>query len=671
MQNFINIIRDFIPKIGIIDLIEIIIMIFAFYKIILLIKDTKAYIFLKGLAMLAFIYLFSDIIGFYAIKTIFEKLFSAIVVLLIILFQQEIKKILGEIGKKGSLFQFRIKKKDDDNNNILTDNEIDSIISSVTEMSSCKTGALILIEKDLPLKQYSDTGILLNANISKQMLVQIFEKNTPLHDGAVIIHDHKIESATCYLPLSSNNNINKSMGTRHRAGIGITENSDCFVIIVSEETGKYSIAQNGQINYNVSEKVLKTKLKEFSSKNESEKTKKDISFSRKWKTKLFAIIAAFIAWLVIISSTDPIVTKTIQDINVTLTNTSVITDEGMSFAVEDGSKVDVTVKGHKSVIENVTKDNITAYADFNNISISNATEIKVNCNINGITAEPNKKMMNISIEDTKEIDYDITIKQTGSLSTDNYINKIELDKTSIKIKGPVSLIDTIDNVIAYVDITNASDNSQISTFPVLYDKYGNEINTDALTISDVYLKATVHMYNTKTVPLTVSIENTGDNGEITSYSYEKDSITIAAEDSILQSINGIFIEVPLNIDSSVLTSEFIKMININDFLQKDVYLAESNNKLGIDIKYEQYIERTAILTEDNIKFENTNKKLDYKLNENIIVAIYGKESDLNDLEINGTIDVENLEKGEYNLDIKIDNKHLVGNYKAKVIVGVK
>ena len=251
------------------------------------------------------------------------------------------------------------------------------------------------------------------------------------------------------------------------------------------------------------------------------------------------------------------------------------------------------------------------------------------------------------------------------------INKIELGKTSIKIKGPVSLIDTIDNVRAYVDITNASDNSQISTFPVLYDKYGNEINTDALTISDVYLKATVHMYNTKTVPLTVSIENTGDNGEITSYSYEKDSITIAAEDSILQSINGIFIEVPLNIDSSVLTSEFIKMININDFLQKDVYLAESNNKLGIDIKYEQYIERTAILTEDNIKFENTNKKLDYKLNENIIVAIYGKESDLNDLEINGTIDVENLEKGEYNLDIKIDNKHLVGNYKAKVIVGVK
>ena len=199
MDKIITVISNYIPKIGILDFVEILIMIFVLYKILILIKNTRAWIFLKGILMLISFYILSDILGFNAIKIIFQSLFSVVLILLIVVFQQELKKMLGEIGKKGNLLHFKFKK-EKQYQKLISDKNINEIVSAVDDMAKVKTGALILIERDLPLKEYSDTGIKVNADISKQMLVQIFEKNTPLHDGAVIINNDKIESATCYLP---------------------------------------------------------------------------------------------------------------------------------------------------------------------------------------------------------------------------------------------------------------------------------------------------------------------------------------------------------------------------------------------------------------------------------------------------------------------------------------
>lgn len=665
MKDFLTLILNYIPKIGIFDLIEITIMIFVLYEILVLIKNTKAWIFLKGIIMLTTFYIISDILSFNAIKMIFQGLFSAILILLIVVFQQELKKLLGEIGKRGNIIQFKFKK-EKEYDKIISDENIKNIVSAVESMSKVKTGALILIEKDLPLKEYSETGIKIDSNISEQMLIQIFEKNTPLHDGAIIINNDKIESATCYLPLSNSDKINKSLGTRHRAGIGISEVTDCFVIIISEETGKISSVSNGKINYDISPKFLEKQLNELQQTNIQIK-KKNV-FKHNIKYKIASIVGAFFLWIVLINSSDPTITKTITNVNVSVKNENIITDSGMSYQILDGDTVDISVSGKKSLIDDITEKNITAYTDLANLSITDATEIITECNIYGITSSPKTKMMRISVEDTKEVDYDIEIKQEGNLNTDNYISSIELDNNNIKISGPISKIDVIGSVVAPLNISNVSDMGVVLTKPIIYDKNGEEMDVDDLNVSIDSIKATIHMYETKQVPLTIAIDSQNDNGEIVSYSYNKDFITIAADESSLDTTTGVFMEIPIKIDESVKTSSFVKVINLNDFIPEGIYLAESNNKLNIDISYEEYTEKEITINTDDIIFENTSSKYDYSLKEPLIIKAKGLSKDIENISINPSIDVNNIKEGTSNLDVIIDNEFVKDSYKAVVEV---
>lgn len=667
MNEVLNFIQDYIPKVSLIDFIEILILIFVLYKILLLIQNTKAWIFLKGVIVLLGVYIISDIVGFHAIKIIFEGLFNVLIILLIVVFQQELKKMLGEIGKKGNqIFKIKFGKKEKEYEKLLEDKEIDAICSAIKDMSAVKTGALILIERDLPLKEYSDTGIKVDSTITAEMLVQIFEKNTPLHDGAVIINNNRIESATCYLPLSNNEKINKTLGTRHRAAIGITEVTDTIAIVVSEETGKISICRNGRIVHGVTVESVRKQLKEIQTTKIEIKSKD--SLKKNWKTKIISCFAALAIWMVLINSVDPTITKTVDNVSVTVLNSNVITDTGMSYQVISGDNISVTLKGKKSVIDNINSNSISAYADISNLSITNATEIITSCSIDNVEVSPNTKMMKISIEDTKEVDYDVDIEKIGTLQSNNYISSIELDKPSIKISGPISKIDIIGSIVAKVNISNVSDGDIVEITPIIYDKNGNEMDLDDLALDTKTLKATIHMYETKTVPLTVSVYNTNEFGEIMSYSYEKDDITVAANEETLTNTNGIFIEIPLNIDESVQTSEFMKVINITDFLPKNLYLAESDNKLNINISYEKYIEKNIEINTSDITFEGKNKKYDYSIDDTINIKIKGREAVISNLIINPTINVADKKPGTYNMDILIDSKYVVGEYKASVTI---
>lgn len=667
MNDVLNFIQDYIPKVSLIDFIEILILIFVLYKILLLIQNTKAWIFLKGVIVLLGVYIISDIVGFHAIKIIFEGLFNVLIILLIVVFQQELKKMLGEIGKKGNqIFKIKFGKKEKEYEKLLEDKEIDAICSAIKDMSAVKTGALILIERDLPLKEYSDTGIKVDSTITAEMLVQIFEKNTPLHDGAVIINNNRIESATCYLPLSNNEKINKTLGTRHRAAIGITEVTDTIAIVVSEETGKISICRNGRIVHGVTVESVRKQLKEIQTTKIEIKSKD--SLKKNWKTKIISCFAALAIWMVLINSVDPTITKTVDNVSVTVLNSNVITDTGMSYQVISGDNISVTLKGKKSVIDNINSNSISAYADISNLSITNATEIITSCSIDNVEVSPNTKMMKISIEDTKEVDYDVDIEKIGTLQSNNYISSIELDKPSIKISGPISKIDIIGSIVAKVNISNVSDGDIVEITPIIYDKNGNEMDLDDLALDTKTLKATIHMYETKTVPLTVSVYNTNEFGEIMSYSYEKDDITVAANEETLTNTNGIFIEIPLNIDESVQTSEFMKVINITDFLPKNLYLAESDNKLNINISYEKYIEKNIEINTSDITFEGKNKKYDYSIDDTINIKIKGREAVISNLIINPTINVADKKPGTYNMDILIDSKYVVGEYKASVTI---
>ena len=246
--------------VGIIDIIEIILLSFLVYTILVWIKNTRAWTLLKGIIFLGFfvalIYLFHmDTLIF-----IINKGLNIAIIAAIIIFQPELRKALEILGEKMFLVNIFGSGNEKDVEQRCSDKTVNELVRATVEMAKVKTGALIVLEQNETLEEYERTGIDLDALVSSQLLIHIFEHNTPLHDGAVIIKGDKIRSATCYLPLSENLSLSKALGTRHRAGVGISEVTDSVTIIVSEETGKISIAQRGRLRHNVQEEELRTCL---------------------------------------------------------------------------------------------------------------------------------------------------------------------------------------------------------------------------------------------------------------------------------------------------------------------------------------------------------------------------------------------------------------------------
>ena len=232
------------------SIIEILIFAVVAYYIIAWIKKTKAWNLLKGALVLIGAYILSKLLGFNNIAYIFERFFGSLLIAVIIIFQPEIRRALEQLGTRNFFARF-LPVGQETAASGLSSESIDAIIRALSLLSRNKVGALIVIERSIVLNEYIETGIRLDAKITTALLEQIFEHNTPLHDGAVIIRNDRVEAATCYLPLSENMEISKELGTRHRAGLGISEVSDCITLIASEETGFLSIAMDGGLERNV------------------------------------------------------------------------------------------------------------------------------------------------------------------------------------------------------------------------------------------------------------------------------------------------------------------------------------------------------------------------------------------------------------------------------------
>ena len=248
------------PGVEFSDIAEILIIAFFLYHIILWMKNSRAWNLLKGILVIILFALIAYVFHFTTILWIAGKTINVALIAVVVIFQPELRKALEQLGNKrylAGLLQFDDLK---DKKEIFSDRTIDELVKASYEMAKHKTGALIVIEQEINLQDYINTGIDIDAFVSNQLLINIFEHNTPLHDGAVIIRGNRIVSATCYLPLSDNMDLSKELGTRHRAGAGISEATDAFVIIVSEETGKVSIAHNGQLVRNVDGEYLRNKL---------------------------------------------------------------------------------------------------------------------------------------------------------------------------------------------------------------------------------------------------------------------------------------------------------------------------------------------------------------------------------------------------------------------------
>lgn len=234
-----------------INLLDITIIAIVIYKLTMMLKDTRAEQLVKGIVILLGASVISEYIGLTAVNWILIQLQKMLVIAIPILFAPELRKVLANLGQRRFLSNFFKKQ-----NNSFSNELIESLMGTMIDNSATNTGVLIAVEREDSLLEYISTGIQINAVISTALLNNIFVVNTPLHDGAVILRNGKIEAAACYLPLSESRGISKALGTRHRAAIGLTEQTDAVVLIVSEETGAMSIAQNGKLFHDLSRKDL-------------------------------------------------------------------------------------------------------------------------------------------------------------------------------------------------------------------------------------------------------------------------------------------------------------------------------------------------------------------------------------------------------------------------------
>ena len=251
------------------DIVEILIIAFLVYHMLVWMRNTRIWSLMKGIVVIVVFIIIAALFNMNTILWIVQNVLSIAVIAVVVVLQPELRRALEQLGRKNFLsgiFPFDISSGE----GRFSDRTIDEIARACVEMAKVRTGALIVIEQEHSLAEYEQTGIEVDAIVTSQLLINIFEHNTPLHDGAVIVRGNRITAATCYLPLSDNMNIGKELGTRHRAGVGVSEVTDSLTIIVSEETGKISVAYGGVLDRSLDSDSLKERLRQIQNKTEEE-----------------------------------------------------------------------------------------------------------------------------------------------------------------------------------------------------------------------------------------------------------------------------------------------------------------------------------------------------------------------------------------------------------------
>ena len=287
MQRLISLIQRFLdhihlPNLRWTDAAEILILAFLIYHILLWIKDTRAWTLLRGLLVVVAFVALAALFNMSTILWIVQHVAGLFVTAIVIILQPELRNAIEELGQRNilsSLFSFDGNRTPEGR---FSDKTVGEIVRACQEMSKVRTGALIVIEQNTPLGEYMRTGIEMDALVTSQLLINIFEKNTPLHDGAAIIRNNRVVAATCYLPLSDNR-MDKNLGTRHRAGVGMSEVTDSLTIIVSEETGAISIAYRGVLTHDITPDHLRETLVTLQNKEVQEDKHGNWILSRKAK----------------------------------------------------------------------------------------------------------------------------------------------------------------------------------------------------------------------------------------------------------------------------------------------------------------------------------------------------------------------------------------------------
>lgn len=596
-----------IPRIALIDIIQIIILTFVIYYIVKSVYKTRAWILVKGLAIIGVVYVIICLTEMVLLQNIMQSLFSILMIAIVIMLQPELQKLVEIIGQNnfGNVKSLLSKKKEIDS--WYSEKTIDEITQACASMSKSKTGALIVIEKGIPLEEYITSGIMLKSHISKQLLLNIFEKNTPLHDGAVIIKNNLVESATCYLPLTNSHDINKDLGTRHRAAIGASEHSDCIVVVVSEETGAISMCENGKILHKMTTEQLASELRKASIKSNELITKKNHRKTPLW-LKIVCGIVSCVVWLTMTINIDPIISKRVDDVRVTTINTNVLSDQGQYYTIRSGNFVNVEVRGPRSLVDNITNEDIIASADFENISIAYSVpiDIKVASQFEGVNIISATEYMKLEIEALTSTEIPVEIKIEGDTNQEVVVVPAPLEKNKITVTCPQSIAKTLDKAVVIIDASNKTNNFIATAEPIIYDKNGSEVTARHITLDVESVNVFINVYEAKMIPVTLTLAEQDKNKaayfELNGYTLANTEIKVAAAPEIFNEFTELNITINPDINAAVTKNVLIKLV---PYLPEGVYLAKTQeDELEAELDLVKYQKKTIKLLPGDVQITN-------------------------------------------------------------------
>jgi diadenylate cyclase len=592
-------------EIQFVDTLQMIILAFALYYLSKSLYKTRAWILVKGLLVIGAVYFIICLTEMTVLRTLMEGLFGTLMIAIIIMLQPELQRIVELIGKRRFTDWKSLLIRKPEVDAWYSEKTICEIASACESMGQVQTGALIVIERGIPLTEYIDSGIDIGASVSSQLLINTFEKNTPLHDGAVIIQNNKIASATCYLPLSNNPSINKTLGTRHRAALGISESSDCVVIVVSEETGAISFCSDGVLHHDVDRNELSHLLMEKMKKSEEKLFEKKRSRSPLWM-KILAPILSIIIWMSVLSSTDPIATRVITDIPVVTTNTGVLDDVGQTYTIKSGETITVKVRGKRSSVDNITAEDFIATADFTEMSIVYAVPIHVETTPSYSDVEivtDHNDVMKLEIEEMAQIEVPVEVKVVGDYDNDYVVEVGDVEVTTLLATCPQSIAKTLDKAILEVDAYGKSNAFIANVQPTIYDKNGEKISSNQVSLNKDVVRVVMNVYEVVEVPLTITLKEQNMTGNayyvLNGYSAEIEMVRVAANNEAIDDLKSI--EVVVDPDANTETISTI-MVNLPQYLPENVQLAkDQEEQIAVDIELTKYQKMTLELAPSHIK----------------------------------------------------------------------
>lgn len=682
LQNIYESLRwGLIIDITVIDFLQMLILTGIIYYIFKTLYKTRAWVLIKGLITIGVIYVIICITNMTVLRSVMEGLFSVAAIAVVIMFQPDLQKIVEKVGTKNVMNTFgNIIKKHPNTDTWLTDTQIDEIASACIDMGKAKTGALIVIEREIPLKEFIHSGISLKADISSQLLINIFEKNTPLHDGAVIIRNHWIQSATCYLPLTNSNTIDKHLGTRHRAAIGASENTDCVVVVVSEETGAISICEDGQIHHNLTKTELISMLKKMSiksSEHSATKEKKQIPVS----LQILSPVLGVMTCLLMINNTDPVIYKTFTEIPVELINPNALADINQSYTIESGDTISVTVKGHRSIIGHMETSDIIAQADLEEMSMTYAVPITISLAENlerSVEIQPQAHVLKLALEDLTQIEIPIELNIVGA-NVNKLMSVDVVGYKTIKVTGAESVIKTLDKAVVSVDISERFTDFTEVVCATIYDKNGALVPQTKLKLNNqVEVQGTAHVV--KEIPVKVSLIEQDTNAEVyyelLSYELQAETVMVAAPSDIIENINELQLIIIPDDNAEILSTLIFKLKN---YLPDGFALGpEQEEELSVSVNMIKYQKVILPVTEEDVKYGeladknlqveiiNIKGELVFYVNTSIIAA-----NDISIDMLNPYITMSaNQQIGTFTAEIKTENIDGV-SIKSKAIVEYK